>query len=165
MHTVREDLMDVRESKYGRGIFAREFIPAGTVLYTIKGESLDFNATKKLGEKESHSLQIGIDDYIICETPFLYSNHSCNPNCAVTTNMEFIALENIQPGEEMFWDYSTSMLERSWTMKCLCGEKNCRKIVKDFDLLPHEIQLRYLQLNMVLPFIVHAIRQQLAKTA
>jgi hypothetical protein len=75
------------------------------------------------------------------------------------------ALKEINKGEELFWDYSTSMMERHWTMRCACGEKNCRKIITDFDLLPTELQLQYLRMNIVFPFIAHFIKYQRAKTA
>jgi hypothetical protein len=161
-----DDLMEVGESKFGKGVFARSFIPAGTVLFRVDiGEQMDLNGTRRLGERESHPLQVDIDRYILCGAPFIYYNHSCNPNCAVNSKMEFITLKNIREGEEMFWDYSTSMLERSWTMKCACGEKDCRRVVTDFDLLPHMLQEKYLRLNIVLPFIAHIMRQHHAKRA
>ena len=75
------------------------------------------------------------------------------------------ALTKIKAGEELFWDYSTSMLERRWTMQCECNEKNCRKKITDFDLLPTELQLKYLQMNIVLPFIAQLIKYHRAKTA
>ena len=75
------------------------------------------------------------------------------------------ALKKIKAGEELLWDYSTSMLERHWTMECACGENTCRKIITDFDLLPTELQLKYLQVNIVLPFIADFIKYQRAKTA
>jgi hypothetical protein len=56
------------------------------------------------------------------------------------------------------------MLERHWTMQCACGNKNCRKVITDFDLLPAKIQSKYLQLKIVFPFIVHFMEQSLAKT-
>lgn len=160
------DLTEVSESKFGKGVFARSFIPAGTVLFRVdSGEEMDLEATRQRGEKESHPLQVDIDRYILCGPPFIYYNHSCNPNCAVNTQFEFITLKNIREGEEMFWDYSTSMLERSWTMKCACGEKNCRLVVTDFDLLPIMVQEKYLRLTIVLPFIKHIMRQHHAKRA
>jgi uncharacterized protein len=155
----------ILDSRFGKGLFATRHIDPGTVLCDIRGRELSFQETITLKEKESHTLQIDFDKYIMCEAPFLYSNHSCNPNCAVNHNLEFITLKEIRAGEELFWDYSTSMLERHWTMKCACGENNCRNIVSDFDLLPKYLQEKYMQLNIVLPFIVHFIDYQRAKSA
>lgn len=160
-----KDLMEIKPSKFGKGLFAKANIPAGTVIYRIKGKELTFEKTTRLKEKESHALQIDYDKYILCEPPFLFSNHSCHPNCAINTNFEMVTITDIRNGDELFWDYSTSMLERHWTMHCGCGAKSCRKVVTDFDLLPGTVQSFYLDRNLVFPFIAHFMRQQLAKSA
>jgi hypothetical protein len=150
----KPSFLEVRKSKFGKGLFATKNIPARTVLCTVTGPLLTFLETIELGENESHSLQIERDTYILCDAPFLYSNHSCTPNCALNAGLQMVALYDIKKNEELFWDYSTSMLERHWTMQCACGSEQCRKIITDFDLLPEEIQFMYLKKNMVLPFIV-----------
>lgn len=159
-----EDLIEIKPSKFGKGLFALKDIPQGIAICRAIGRELSFAETLMLNEKESHTLQIDFDRYILCEAPFLYSNHSCNPNCGVNADLDLFTLKNIKAGEELFWDYSTSMLERHWTMQCACGKKNCRKVITDFDLLPTRIQSKYLQLNIVFPFIVHFMEQMLAKT-
>lgn len=162
---MESDSIEIRESRFGKGLFAKNDIDEGTILCKATGKELNFEETILLVEKESHTLQIDFHKYILCDAPFLYSNHSCNPNCGVNQNFELFALKKIRAGEELFWDYSTSMLERHWTMPCACGEKNCRKIVNDFDFLPKDLQEKYLELNIVLPFIVHFIQYQRAKSA
>jgi SET domain-containing protein len=161
-----ENLIEIRDSRFGKGLFARKRIRAGTVLCLIdSGKEMNFDKTIQLKENESHALQIDFDRYVLCQPPFLFSNHSCNPNCGVNTNFEMITLREIAEGDELFWDYSTSMLERHWTMNCACGEKDCRKVITDFDLLPQRLQEKYLKLNIVLPFIAHFVQQQLKKSA
>jgi uncharacterized protein len=164
---MESDSIKIQESKFGKGLFAKRDIEPGEVLCKVSGNEKELNLyqTTLLGEKESHAIQIDFDKYLLCEPPFLYSNHSCNPNCGINEKLEMFALKRIKAGEELLWDYSTSMLERHWTMKCSCGEKNCRKIIKDFDLLPKNLQQRYLETNIVFPFIVHFIQYQRAKSA
>lgn len=159
------DSIEIRESKFGKGLFAKKDIEQGTILCKASGKKLSFGETLLLNEKESYTLQIDFDKYIFCEPPFLYSNHSCNPNCAVNQHLELFALKKINAGEELFWDYSTSMLERHWTMKCSCGETNCRSVVTDFDLLPKYLQQKYLEMNIVFAFIADFIKYQRAKSA
>jgi hypothetical protein len=158
-------IIEIRDSKFGNGLFAKKEIEEGKIVCEATGEKLSFEQTLLLKEREGHTLQIDFDKYILCNPPFLYSNHSCNPNCAINHNLQLFELKKIRAGEELFWDYSTSMLERHWTMQCSCGEKNCRKIIRDFDLLPKSLQEKYLELNIVLPFIAHFIRYQRAKSA
>lgn len=159
---VKGEYIEIRESRFGKGLFASQNIPAGVSLCSINGKHISFKETLLLGERESHSIQIGNDEYILCEPLFLYSNHSCNPNCAINSNLELFTLKDINTGEELFWDYSTSMLERHWTMNCFCGSKNCRRLITDFDLLPLELQEDYLRINIVLPFIVDELRFKIA---
>jgi SET domain-containing protein len=162
-----KNILEVRNSRFGKGLFANIEIPAGSLLYKIptQGPEIDFRKTTDLKEKESHALQIDFDRYIFCEPPFLFANHSCNPNCGVNIYFQVIALRNILKGEELTWDYSTSMLERHWTMACGCGESSCRKTITDFDLLPRHLQSYYLENNLVLPFIAAFMKQQFARSA
>jgi uncharacterized protein len=161
-----KDLMEIKRSRFGKGLFSKQNIHSGTILCKIPfNREVNFESTVHLKDRESHALQIDFDRYILCTPPFLFSNHSCNPNCGVNQEFEMFALRDILKGEELFWDYSTSMLERHWTMKCGCGEKNCRRIITDFDLLPQKLQATYLELNIVFPFIAHFVQQQLAKSA
>ena len=76
-------------------------------------------------------------------------NHSCDPNAGLKEDREMVALREIQPGEEVAFDYSTTMSERHWTMPCACGAAGCRKVVGDFHELPILVQQRYLQLAVV----------------
>lgn len=73
-------------------------------------------------------------------------------------NLEFVTLRNLAPGEEILWDYSTSMDEDSWTMVCQCSSPNCRGVIKDFRFLSPELQQHYLALGIVLPFIAEQYR-------
>jgi uncharacterized protein len=154
MAFLHRDLVEIKSSRFGRGLFARRDIPAHTAICTINGPLLSFADTIMLGERESHAMQIGRDKYILCDPPFLYSNHSCDPNCAINKDLVFYTLTDVNKNQELLWDYSTSMLERHWQMQCNCGSSCCRKIIRDFDLLPETVQQKYINMNIVLPFIL-----------
>jgi uncharacterized protein len=147
-------MISIQESKFGKGLFASVDIPKNTIVTRVTGRPMNFADTLAMNENESHTLQIGVDRYILCEPPFLYSNHSCEPNWGLTPDLGVKTLRDIKQGEELLWDYSTSMLERHWTMQCNCGSRNCRRLVTDFDLLPQQLQEKYIRMNMVLPFIL-----------
>ena len=164
MHFVSDDssLLEVKPSTFGKGLFATKDILPGVRICSVQGNIISFGQTLLLGEKESYAVQIGIDKYILCDPPFLYSNHSCYPNCGLNKYLELFTLKQVQKGEEIFWDYSTSMLERHWTMRCRCGASNCRKIITDFDILPIQLQEQYIKMNIVLPFIVDELQYGVA---
>ena len=151
-------MITIGKSNFGKGLFATSNIAAGTILIKIQGTRIKFRQTTILGNKESYPLQIEMDEYILCD-PFTYCNHSCEPNCGINADLEFYALRDIKKGEELAWDYSTSMLERHWEMRCLCGSPRCRNIIKDFDMLPQEVQYRYLNMQIVLPYIIRFLKE------
>jgi hypothetical protein len=154
------DIITIRNSKFGKGLFATQNISKDFPLMKIKGQKLSFSDSLELGDKESYCLQVDFDKYIIPDEPFIFSNHSCDPNCGINNKLELITLRPVKKGEEITWDYSTSMLERHWTMACHCGSAICRELITDFDLLPANIQRFYLQLGIVLPFIKKHMREK-----
>jgi len=152
-------LYEVRDTGKGKGVFALKDIPPQTVLMRAKGDTLSFESTKYLGKREDYTLQTGMNEYILTGSPFCYVNHCCDPNCALDSDLFLYTLGPVKAGEQLCWDYSTSMLERSWTMACNCGSPGCRKLITDFDLIPMEVQEKYIRMGIVLPFILRALRK------
>lgn len=54
-------------------------------------------------------------------------------------------MRDIKAGEEITFDYVMCVTENKpfWKMKCLCGSKNCRGIIKDSDWKIKELQKKY----------------------
>ncbi len=91
-----------------------------------------------------------------------FVNHSCNPNSGIkVTNRKviLIAIKNIQEGQEITFDYSTTMDEDDWEMDCNCGSQYCRKKIKDFKHLSKKIQEKYIRLGIVPKFILKNIKK------
>ncbi|RPJ09772.1 MAG: SET domain-containing protein-lysine N-methyltransferase [Spirochaetaceae bacterium] len=149
--------VSVDTSKFGKGLFSKRPFRPGDVIFTFTGKKINFLDTIRLGEIESYPIQIEKDLYLHPDEPYCFINHSCDPNCGINDNLELVAIKNIQTGEELFFDYSTSMLERHWEMDCLCNTSKCRKVIKDFDFLPHETRIKYISLNIVQPFIKQSL--------
>src|SRR3989344_5308661 len=51
---------------------------------------------------------------------------------------------NKKEGEEITIDYSIIEGDDMWKMKCNCGEKNCRKIIRSIQYLPTRTFKKYL---------------------
>ena len=98
-------------------------------------------------------LQIGPNEYIDSQEPGVLVNHACFPNAGIRNDRFLMAIQDILPGQEIFFDYSTTMDEDNWTLECKCGSPNCRHIIKDFRYLPIDVQRKYLKLNIVQSFI------------
>ena len=45
-------------------------------------------------------------------------------------------------------------------LKCTCGKRSCREIIADFDTLPADLQQRYIDLNVVLPYIISYLEKK-----
>lgn len=143
----------IAECEFGRGLFSKKDINKGEVIFKFTGKLINFKQTLETTDNFGDPLQIGKDLYISLEEPMRFINHSCNPNTGIINNITLIALKNIQKGEELYFDYSTSMDEDHWVMQCMCGEVNCRKIIKDFKYLPLQTKEKYLNLKIVQKFI------------
>jgi uncharacterized protein len=159
------NLIEVRHSQIaGVGVFATQFIEKGQFVYEMNGERMDFeSAANKVSEGDeaaSDLFQIGEALFIDLEETSRSFNHACEPNVFVRGKTELVATRNIEKGEEITFDYSTTMLydlekfEKSghqpWTCVCLCGVKKCRGIIDEFRNLSAAQQAIYID-NKWLP--------------
>lgn len=156
MKTLVYSRLEIKSTKLGLGVFAAQDIAAGQPILDFQGPIINFAENYAKGEKMANPLQIDHDLYIDLEPPGLLINHSCNPNTGIIRDRSLIALQNIDAGDELFYDYSTTMDEDCWTMKCLCDEPNCRGTVTDFKYLPSHTQQIYLKRGIVQQFIARS---------
>jgi len=142
---------------------ARLYLP-GEVLFVLHGEALTKAQILTGGEEHAaNAYQIDDDLYIYPMHPEgRFMNHSCDPNAGLREDREMVALREILAGEEVVFDYSTTMSEDHWTMPCLCGAAGCRGLVGDFHELPVVLQQRYLRLGVVQRFIVRQVFERAA---
>ncbi|WP_193930064.1 SET domain-containing protein-lysine N-methyltransferase [Gloeocapsopsis crepidinum] len=144
----------IANSKFGQGLFAKKDIRVGENILIFTGGIIDFDqAILKAPPYEGDALQIGKSIYVNLEPPGRFVNHSCDPNAGIKNDIELVALRNIKAGEEIYFDYSTTMDEDYWSLQCGCGSINCRKVIKDFKHLPYHVKRKYLDLNIVQKFI------------
>ena len=83
-------------------------------------------------------------------------NHSCAPNAGLRFGdggVFLLAIRDIAPGEEIAWDYSTTLTDRSWQMVCACGADDCRGVIGAFETLPPERQEWFRARNLVAPYL------------
>ncbi|MBW4638831.1 MAG: SET domain-containing protein [Gloeocapsa sp. UFS-A4-WI-NPMV-4B04] len=143
----------IAECDFGKGLFSKIDIRKEENIFNFTGKLITFKQTLEATDNFGDPLQIGKDLYINLEEPMRFINHSCNPNTGIINDVTLIALRDIQAGEELYFDYSTSIDEDYWVMQCMCGEANCRKTIKDFKYLPVQAKQKYLNLNIVQKFI------------
>ncbi|WP_027001590.1 SET domain-containing protein [Hugenholtzia roseola] len=128
-------------AEIGYGVFAKTFIPKGTIVY-VK-DSLEIEVTPKKYDKLDAYAREVVDKYsyrdergyrIISWDFAKYVNHSCHHN-TISTGYGFeIATRDILPDEEVTDEYAIFNLEQHFS--CGCGSAHCRGQIKptDFDL-------------------------------
>lgn len=124
-----------------RGVFAIQPIRKGERIVAIEGW------LAKGDELDEHwfALQVGPDLWLCSSGESLDDciNHSCDPNAGFTTGEPILfALRDIAAGEEIGWDYSTSLAEPGWFLECCCGAANCRQIVRPWGELDDDCRYR-----------------------
>jgi SET domain-containing protein len=133
----------------GRGVFAALLIPADSVIMSYTGPLLRYHQTTSA----TLALQIGPDLYIgESGQADDFVNHSCQPNAGMRidgTDVQLIALRDIPPGEQITFDYSTTMDEDDFEFDCLCGSQECRGKIRDFKHLPAELREAYARRGIV----------------
>jgi hypothetical protein len=155
---LNKKFLVVKNTQNGKGVFADKDFDKGEIILEFRGKFFTYEELPTpYNEVEDHYVQIdknlymgpsgNIDDFF---------NHSCVPNTGLKIDGKkvfLIAVSNIKKGDEITWDYSTTMDEDDWEMDCQCGNKNCRGRIRDFKYLPPDIQKKYSDLGIVPEYI------------
>jgi uncharacterized protein len=140
----------VKESRiHGRGLFAREPIAQGEMV-AIKGGYIFNAATLPEVESSLGPAQITIAEGLFIgplaqterEGAMIFSNHSCDPNIGVQGQIVFVAMRDIQPGEELTHDWATTD-DDTYEMSCTCGARHCRGTITGQDWRRKDLQQKY----------------------
>lgn len=126
----------------GKGVFAAENVKKGETVFILRGKKTVLTTEKSIMSTPN---MVGLekDTWIDPEPPIDYLNHSCDPNLGMRGRFLFVALKNIKKGTELNFDYSISE-DSMWEMKCSCGAKNCRGIVRGIKFLPESVYKKYI---------------------
>ena len=139
--------VEVRDSgKKGKGLFALQNIKKGEEILYISGKVVEVEDESVYSEhvrEHWHPIDKkgGKVVYVLPEPPWMYLNHSCEPNAGLNYDRHLVATNDISKGEEINIDYST-LFPVGWSMKCECGNKICRKTISTFDTLSPGDQAR-----------------------
>ncbi len=148
----------VGESHLGKAVYAARAFAPGETLLRFSGRRLG-HAPAALG-REDRFVQVGanawlgpsgrVDDLI---------NHSCAPNAGLRFEPGGVFLTALAPiarGEEVTWDYSTTLKDSDWRMACDCRAPDCRGVIGNFDTLPPARQRWFLERGFAAPHLLHA---------
>jgi SET domain-containing protein len=133
-----------RSGIHGKGVFALQPIPAGTLIIEYLGELISWPEALRRHPHDpkdpNHTFYFHVDDQHVIDAKVggnasRWINHACEPNCEAEESgaRVFIkALRDLHPGEELFFDYGlvldgrhTPKLKKEY--ECRCGSPACRR--------------------------------------
>ncbi len=140
----------VKESHiHGKGLFAIEPIAKGDIVCVKGGYILN---RQTLGGMPTwyRVAEVPIAEHLFIgpfheeerEGGMIFSNHSCEPNIGVQGQIIFVAMRDIQVGEELTHDWATTD-DEEYEMACNCDAVTCRKIITGRDWQEKELQEKY----------------------
>lgn len=163
--------LEIKQSKIaGSGVFTTQPIRAGVEIMKLKGERCTIDEMiRRVNEGlEEESDPLGIDNevYLDLDEFSRTFNHSCDPNAYIRGESDLVAMRDIAQGEEITYDYSTTMndneekIEASgrevWTCACRCGSRSCRGVIDQFKRLPKERRDFYIK-NKLMPTYMYQV--------
>lgn len=132
----------------GTGVFAKEFIPAGTRISYVDGQ-IHFAENESQVYIHAANHAVPFHKYFYrngFNTDAVRLNHSCEPNCYVKNLFFVTSIRDIEPGEELTYCYSL-FCNSDWENPegvCYCGSGNCLGKIVPWRDLPIEFKKKYI---------------------
>lgn len=131
----------------GHTVVAVAPIKRGEIIVIWSGTLVDGEELSKLpASVKRYSLQVEENHYLVslsdCEPPD-FVNHCCQPNAGLSGQLTLVAMRDIQPGEEVSYDYAMSDGSPYDEFECRCGSPLCRGRVAADDWKRPDLWVRY----------------------
>jgi hypothetical protein len=148
----------VGDNHFGKAVFAARRYKKGDAILMFEGPLVHRDdVPANLHNQDDRYVQISPTHFMgPSDTTDDLVNHSCDPNAGLKFTdfgIMLVAIKPIKKGDEITWDYSTTMHNSEWEMECLCKSKKCRRLIKDFHTLPLKEKKRYLKLGVLPPYL------------
>ena len=152
------NLFAVGETHLGKTVYAAQGFAEGDTIVRFTG--------RRVRADKVPSVLRGARDRFVQVTPHHYMgpshriddliNHSCDPNAGLRftdAGVFLVAVRDIAAGEEIAWDYSTTLADSDWKMICQCRSADCRRVIGTFATLGEERQAWFLERDLVAPYL------------
>lgn len=131
----------------GWGSYALEPIAKGTTVAAFGGFVASRAVLETMDEdRQARSIQIDEDLYLISAPspePGDMLNHSCEPSCGLMGAAILVAMRDIEPDEELTFDYAMCDGSDYDEFRCQCGAATCRDVVTGRDWQDPGLQRKY----------------------
>ena len=89
----------ISETPTGRGLIAEETVEEETVVERLEGRVVPFS---KIAESElRNAFEVDEDRWMVPQSNARHINHSCDPNCYISNNLDVLTLRKVYRGEEL----------------------------------------------------------------
>ncbi|KAF4531360.1 hypothetical protein B566_EDAN018103, partial [Ephemera danica] len=129
----------------GWGVRTKKSIKSGEFILEYVGEVVsekEFkNRMASRYSNDTHHYCLNLDGGLVIDGHRMggdgrFVNHSCEPNCEMQKwsvnglfRMALFALRDIEPGEELGYDYNFSLFNPAEGQPCKCGSSQCRGVI------------------------------------
>lgn len=126
-------LLEVRPSRIdGLGLYTRGSVPARRKIGELSGERISQREARRRARGRERIAIVETGDRMATDASqggneWKFINHSCVPNAFMRIyrgHVEFYALRDILPGEELTCDYHES--HHRGKRRCTCGSNRCQ---------------------------------------
>lgn len=115
----------------GQGAFAAEPIPARRKIGEIRGEPVSVREARRRAKGVARIMIVELSETRAIDAsrstdPLRFTNHSCRPNAVLRIRqgrVEFYAMRDVAPGEELTVNYGETHHEGR--LRCRCGAAGC----------------------------------------
>lgn len=142
--TVKGRLQVRKSGVHGKGVFALVPIAEGELVIEYTGEVIPWSEAVRRHPHDpsqpDHTFYFHLSDEVVIDgnvngNSARWINHACNPNVEADDDsgqVYLLALRDIHPGEELFFDYGLVIDERytpalKKRFECRCGAPDCRR--------------------------------------
>ena len=124
--------VSVRPSRIdGQGAFAAEAVPGRRKIGEIRGEAISVREARRRARTQQRIMIVELSETRAIDAsgstdPLRFTNHSCRPNAVLRIRqgrVEFYAMRDIAPGEEITVNYGETHHEGR--LACRCGAPGC----------------------------------------
>jgi hypothetical protein len=136
-----------RDVTGGKAVYARDVIEPGELIAVWSGRVVAAQTLDELPEEiRRHTVQIEEELYLASfspDEPPDFINHSCEPNAGLDGQLAIVALDRIQPDDEVTIDYAMCDGSPYDEFECACGTSSCRGRVTGEDWRRPDLWERY----------------------
>ena len=133
----------------GRGLFAKDPIREGEIVSVRGGHIITRQMEKEIIKPDGYWGYPIADEFVLAplntqevESVMMFLNHSCEPNVGILGQIIFVAMRNIDSGEELTIDYAMFGANNE-PMRCNCRSSSCRGLITDSDWKIKRLQVKY----------------------